>query len=132
MPVQEPAGQDAKPSIYMPYGATGGGGADGNYVFTDLAHLDRIIAKWETVHDDIGNDGQTILRAARHIEPPADDDPSVSQANAATKSLTKGQVHNQRMVDYAKSYLDRLLATRAEYSGTESGNTDRFRNLGED
>lgn len=127
--MREPADANGKPSIYMPYGASGGGGAGGNYVFTDLAHLDSIIGKWETVHQGIARDGQKIERAAEHVGPPADDDPSVNQATTAQESLRVGWEHNQRMLDYAESYIDRLRATRAEYSGTEQGNTDRFRNV---
>jgi hypothetical protein len=131
MPEQTPSAEPT-PSCYLPYGASGGGGNGGGYVFTDLAHLDHIITRWTTLRDDIAADGQDIHQATRQIVPPADDEPSVTQAKAARASLIKGQQHNQAMVDYADGYITKLAAARARYATTEENNVDRLRNLDSD
>jgi hypothetical protein len=112
----------------MPYGASGGGGGGGNYVFTDLAHLDRIIAKWTKIRDDISEDGLSIETAIRYLVPPADDERSMAQAKAARESLVSGQTHNAAMYDYADHIIQKLQATRAQYATTEETNTDTVRN----
>ena len=127
MPSQQPQGSDPAKSIYMPYAASGGGGQGGNYVFTDLAHLDRIITKWTTIRDDLTEDGRQIFGAIQKIVPPAEDAPSINQAKAARESLRKGQLHNQAMIDYVDGYLEKLRATRAQYAATEETNTDTLR-----
>jgi hypothetical protein len=127
MPEQTP--QDGPtPSIYLPYGASGGGG-EGDYVFTDLSHLDRIITRWTSLRDDIYADGQDIGAAVDQIVPPANDDPSVTQAKAARASLIKGQQHNRAMFDFANGYAAKLAAARTRYAATEDGNVDRLRNV---
>lgn len=129
MPEQESPGKLAKPS-YPPYGASGGQGGD--YVFTDLDHIDRLITKWRTIRDDTGADGDAIGRAIREIVPPADDEPSVNQAKAAGASLNEAQRHNQAMVDYIDGYLAKLEAARAQYAATEQDNTDQLRQVEDD
>lgn len=128
MPGRDPRTTEDTPSIYMPYGAGGGGGQGGNYVFTDLAHLDRIITKWIKIRDDLLIDHDTIRTAIQVIAPPADDRASIMQAKAARASLVKGQQHNQAMVDYVDSYIEKLHKTRAQYASTEGSNADQLRN----
>ncbi|HEX6359725.1 PE domain-containing protein [Actinophytocola sp.] len=128
MPSRDPQGESPKKSIYMPYGASGGGGQGGNYVFTDLAHLDNIITKWTKIRDDIRDDGIYIGDAIRYIVPPADDGPSLAQAKAARESLVNGQAHNAAMYDYADRIIQKLQTTREQYATTEETNTDTLRN----
>ncbi len=128
MPGQTPQGEPQK-NIYLPAGASGGGGAGGTYVFTDLEHLDRIIGRWQALHDDIVDDGFAVSDALRHIAPPAEDIRSVVQARAAAHSLATGQEHNQAMVVYTTTFLEKLHATRAQYASTEEHNTDLLRNV---
>lgn len=129
MPAQQPADPSGEPSVYAPRAT--GDGAGGTYVFTDLAHLDRVLGKLTTLSDGIDKDGGALERAASIVKPPADDDPSVTQADATRTSLTAAWEHNQRMRAYAESYIERLQATRAEYTRTEQTNTDRFPTPGE-
>jgi hypothetical protein len=112
----------------MPGGASGGGGAGGAYVFADLDHLDRVIGRWQTLHDDIVADSHVVRRAIRILAPPADDTPSVTQAKAATDSLTNGHAHNQAMADYARKYIQKLKATRTQYATAEQNSIDAIRN----
>jgi hypothetical protein len=128
MPEQTPSAEPA-PSFYLPYGASGGGGNGGDYVFTDLAHLDHIITRWTTLRDDIFLDGQEIRAATREIVPPAADVPSVTQAKAVRASLLKGDQHNRAMFEYANGYIAKLSAARARYASTEEDNVDRLRKV---
>jgi hypothetical protein len=129
VPGQTPQGEPQK-NIYLPAGASGGGGAGGTYVFTDLEHLDRIIGRWKSLRDDILSDILTVSEAVRILLPPAEDTPSVRQVRAASESLTKGQEHGQAMADYAARFIAKLEATRAQYATTEQNNTDAIRNVG--
>jgi hypothetical protein len=115
----------------MPGGASGGGGAGGSYVFTDLDHLDRIIGRWKALRDDIQSDGYVISEAVRILLPPAEDKPSVTQATAAGDSLAKGQLHAQAMADYTLWFIEKLEATRAQYATAEQNSTDAIRNAGQ-
>ena len=112
----------------MPGGASGGGGAGGSYVFADLDHLDRIIGRWRSIRDDIINDNFIVSNVLRVIMSPADDNPSVTQARAASTSLSSGQVHNQAMVDYANGFIEKLEATRAQYAAAENNSTEAMQN----
>lgn len=117
---------------YEPYGSAGGGGAGGNYVFTDLAHLDTIIARWQSVRDAVDANRRGHLEAARIVYPPAEDPASVGQAEALVRSINAAREHNESVFDYAKRYVERLEAARAEYVATEEANTDQFRAVDED
>jgi hypothetical protein len=108
----------------LTYDASGG-----DYVFTDLSHLDHMIARWTTLRDDISADGQDIRQASRQIVPPAEDESSVAQAKATRASLAKGHRHNQAMFDYANDYVTKLTAARARYTSTEEDTVDRMRNV---
>ncbi len=129
MPGQTPQGQEPQQSIYMPGDASGGGGAGGAYVFTDLDHLDRVIGRWRSIRDDIHTDNQMVSEVLRVINPPAEDNPSVTQARAASESLASGRAHNQAMVDYANGFIEKLEATRAAYAATEDNTTEAMRNV---
>lgn len=128
MPGQEPQNGEPAGSIYMPYGASGGGGQGGSFVFADLDHLDSIITRWSTLRDDIDSDGYNVDEAIRKIVPPADDKLSIAQAKAARASLIKGRQHNAAMFDYVNGFIEKLRATRAQYIAAEERNTDTVRN----
>ncbi len=117
---------------YEPYGAAGGGGAGGQFVFTDLAHLDAIIARWLSVRDRIQPNSQNLLTAAGKVYPPAKDPASERQAEALVASIQAAWDHNESVFGYAKRYVERLEAVRAEYVATEQANTYQFRAVDED
>lgn len=58
MPEHQPQGQGDDTSIYMPYGASGGGGAGGQYVFANVEEIDSIITDLEAVKTEIRDDDQ--------------------------------------------------------------------------
>ncbi len=135
MPENDPpkgAPRDGGDRPYEPYGNAGGGGAGGNFVFTDLAHLDSIIARWQSVRDRIEPHSQNLIDAARVVYPPADDLASQRQAEALVTSIIAAREHNVSVFQYTKSYVERLEAARAEYVATEESNTDQFRAVDED
>lgn len=132
MPGQEPQSGEPAGSIYMPYGASGGGGQGGSFVFADLDHLDSIITRWSSLRDDIDGDGYDIDEAVRKIVPPAEDEPSVVQANAARASLLKGRQHNAAMFNYVNGFIEKLRATRAQYADSEEHNADTVGNVNSD
>lgn len=127
MPGQEPSGHLDMHSDYLPYGASGGGGQGGTYLFANLAELDRLIAKWEAVLTRILQTGGNIQMAAEWVLPPADDDPSVRQAKALTSSLDAAAEHNKRMFEYASGYIDKLNFTRAQYAADDQAAVDHLR-----
>lgn len=110
---------------------SGGGGAGGRYVFASLEELDDIIADWEALHDRIRNRAAKLKRAIGLIEPPAEDIMSRLQANTAVRSLEKAEAHRQAMENYARNYVEKLRAARAQYAGTDADNAARLRNVGE-
>ncbi|MGH3861208.1 hypothetical protein [Actinokineospora sp.] len=57
----------------------GGGGAGGHYAIASVADLDGLIARWEQRRDKIDDNGKTLDRIIRLIEPPAGDQPSRTQ-----------------------------------------------------
>jgi hypothetical protein len=126
------APRDPGDQPYVPYGSAGGGGAGGNFVFTDLAHLDAIIARWTSVRDRIEPHSQKLYEAARVVYPPAEDSASVGQAEALVRSVTAAQEHNDSVLLYVKGYVERLVAARADYVATEEANTDQYRAMDED
>lgn len=126
------APRDGGDRPYEPYGAAGGGGAGGNYVFTDLAHLDTIIVRWSSVRDGVEANRLQLDTAATVVYPPAEDPASVGQAEALVRSIMAARAHNESVYGYAKGYVERLEAVRAEYVATEESNTDQFRAVDED
>lgn len=131
MPGQTPQGEQT-PSIYLPAEADEPVGRGGTYVFTDLEHLDRIIGRWKALHEDLLSDSYHVADALQSLMPPADDEPSVVQARALGSSLERGQEHNQAMADYARGFIEKLEATRAQYATTEDENTHAMRNVDRD
>lgn len=135
MPENDPpkgARRDPGDHPYGPYVPAGGGGAGGTYMFTDLEHLDSIIARWVAVRERIEPHSRKLEQAARAVHPPADDLPSQRQAEALVVSIEAAREHNQSVFTYAKGYVERLEAVRAEYVATEETNADQFRAVDED
>lgn len=135
MPENDPpkgAPRDRGDHPYGPYVPTGGGGAGGTYMFTDLAELDAVIARWTSVRDRIEPHSQQLVAAAGAVYPPADDPASVRQAEALVKSVEAAKEHNDSVFRYAKGYVERLVAARAEYVATEEASTDQYRAMDED
>jgi hypothetical protein len=128
VPGQTPQGEQ-RPSIYLPAEADEPVGRGGTYVFTDLEHLDRIIGRWKALHEDLLSDSYVVGEAMRTLVAPAEDSPSVTQAEAVGVSLGSGQDHNQAMANYARAFIEKLEATRAEYAATEDDNTRVMRGV---
>lgn len=120
----------AGPAGYAITGS-GGGGAGGQYVFASLEELDDIIADWEALHDRIRNRAAKLARAIGMIEPPADDVMSRLQANTAVRSLEMAEQHRQAMENYARNYVEKLRAARAQYAATDADNAAHLRTVGE-
>ncbi len=110
---------------------SGGGGAGGQYVFASLEELDDIIADWEALYIRIRNRAAKLARAIGLIEPPAEDIMSRLQANTAVRSLEKAEEHRKAMENYARNYVEKLRAARAQYATTDADNAARLRNVGE-
>ena len=110
---------------------SGGGGADGDYVFVDLAELDSLITEWTAIRDAIQTDGDKLVQATYLIVPPAEDDMSGAQSAATVVSLDKAQAHNVAMFAYADSYLGKLTAAREQYAADEKLNAARMRTIDE-
>jgi hypothetical protein len=110
---------------------SGGGGADGDYVFVDLAELDSLITEWTAIRDAIQTDGDKLMQAAYLIAPPAEDDMSEAQSAAMVASLEKAQGHNDAMFAYADSYLGKLTAARHRYAEDDDLNAARMRGIDE-
>jgi len=125
VPEQTP-GQDSGASVYLPYGASGGGGEGGDYVFTDLDELGAIITDLEALTEEIRNDGRGLNQATELATPPAEDSMSTGQASAYVASLNKAKTHNDAMAAYAQSQLDKLKAARTSYAETDAGATARL------
>lgn len=98
----------------------------GNYVFADLAHLNRIIDQWTSIQNATRYNAVLLEQAIRPVTAPADDDPSGRQANRYTESLEMARLHSRAMHEYATGYVDRLIASRARYLTTEEDNATRL------
>ena len=110
---------------------SGGGGADGDYVFADLAELGALITEWTAIRDAIQVDGEKLVQARQAIYSPADDDMSKGQAQALIESLDKAQAHNDAMFAYADAYVEKLTAARERYATDEEANVARMRSVDE-
>ncbi|MGB3444935.1 MAG: hypothetical protein WBA97_39870 [Actinophytocola sp.] len=110
---------------------SGGGGADGDYVFADLAELDSIITEWTALRDTIQVDGRKLAQAQQAVYSPADDDMSRGQAKALVESLDKARTHNDAMLAYADAYVEKLTAARERYAADEETNVARMRGVDE-
>jgi hypothetical protein len=95
---------------------SGGGGADGRYVFASLAELDGLISEWQALQARIKSRGEKLGRAIDLIAPPADDVMSRLQAAAAVASLQKAEEHRKAMEYYAAGYVKKLEAARTDYA----------------
>lgn len=116
-------------SIYKPYGASGGGGASGQYVFANIEEIDSIITNLEAELADILDDERDFEQAISLATPPADDVMSVGQVNAYVAALHKGWLHNQAVAAYADNQLAKLRAARQEYVDTDSNAAEQQRNV---
>lgn len=107
----------------------GGGGTGGKYMFANLQDLDAVITQWKDVYEAIGEDGRTIEQMAMFIEPPAEDDMSVGQADATRQSMVNLKEHNLAMRTYAEEYIKKLQASRDSMANTEQGNAAQLGNI---
>lgn len=110
---------------------SGGGGADGDYVFADLAELDSLTTEWTAIREAIQTDERNLAQAQQAIYSPADDLMSQGQSKALIESLDKARNHNKTMFDYADAYVEKLTATRERYVADEEANVARMRAVNE-
>ncbi|MPZ84080.1 MAG: hypothetical protein GEV28_28270 [Actinophytocola sp.] len=129
MPERQPSGHGDDTSSYVPYGASGGGGAGGQYVFANLEEIDGIITDLEAIKNDIRDDERYFRQAIRLATRPAEDMMSNGQVEAYHASLRKGWQHNKAVAAYAENQLAKLRAARQTYVDTDSGAADRLRNI---
>lgn len=106
-------------------------GGEGNYVFADLEELDGIIAEWTAIRDRIEGRGNRLSQAVGLITPPADDVMSRYHAGYTRGSLQKALDHSDAMRAYAKAYIEKLTAARAQYADTEAQAAAAVRRSGE-
>ncbi|GAA4414277.1 hypothetical protein ACFQV2_02170 [Actinokineospora soli] len=109
---------DAARNAYV----SGGGGAGGKFEISSLAELDALIGQWESLVEQMDISRQKLQQASRHVQPPANDMPSRSEAKATLESITAAIDHNVSMRNYADAYVKKLKAARTDYAGTESDN----------
>lgn len=103
--------------------ASGGGGAGGTFQIASLAELDGLINQWQSLVDRMDESRQRLEQAVRHVQAPAQDTPSQTEAMATKDSINAAIDHNMIMREYAQGYVEKLQAARADYAGTESDNT---------
>lgn len=106
---------------------SGGGGAGGEYTFTDPAELQAIITQWEQIRDEVMVDGETIRQAIGFVRAPADDPMSTMQAEATVQSLLKLQDHNRAMFKYADGYVIKLKTALGQTISTDGSNAATFK-----
>lgn len=131
MPEQQPHGQSGSPPLYMPYGASGGGGAGEQYVFANAEEIDSIIADLEAEVKEIHDDDRYYQQAIDLAMPPAEDLMSVGQVDTYGAALQKGWEHNKTVAVYAENQLAKLRAARQAYIDTDSGAAEQLRNVNE-
>lgn len=129
MPEHQPQGQGDDASIYMPYGASGGGGAGGQYVFVNVEEIGSIITDLEVIKNEIRADERYFRQAIRLATPPAEDEMSTGQVAAYRAALREGWQHNQAVASYAENQLVKLRAARQTYIDTDSGAAERLPNV---
>jgi hypothetical protein len=98
----------------------------GNYVFTDLAHLNRIIDQWTSIQNATRRNAIMLEQAIYPVTAPAGDDPSRRQADRYVESLEMARRHSDAMSEYATAYVNRLTASRSQYATTEEDNANRL------
>ncbi|OLF07534.1 hypothetical protein BLA60_26805 [Actinophytocola xinjiangensis] len=108
---------------------SGGGGADGRYVFASLDALTEIAAKWDAIRAGIIADRPRLEQALNMAAPPADDLMSRFQAATLAESLTKAIGHNDAMLRYVDSYRKKLSAAMRDYTTTEEDNASQLRGI---
>jgi hypothetical protein len=110
--------------------SSGGGGDGGHFAISSLAELDALIARWEGIVEKIDTSGEKLDLALQHVQPPAKDGPSQTEAEKTRESLTAALDHNLIMREYAQTYVEKLRAARADYANTEDSNTFTVTNSG--
>jgi hypothetical protein len=98
-------------------GATGGGSGapgPGGYKF-DAETIAKKITEWQQVLSDLKRDGLGLQHAAQTIDPPSEDEPAVTQAEATRSSINAAVDHNKQMQKYASSYIAALQKANGTY-----------------
>ncbi|MCT2582375.1 hypothetical protein [Actinophytocola gossypii] len=101
----------------------------GGYFFASLEELDHVIKEWTMIRDDIEFDRQVLVQAQSLIEPPAKDIMSDLQPAAMNHSLDKAITHNANMSAYARAYIEKLTATKKQYSSDDESGAVRMREI---
>jgi hypothetical protein len=120
---------DDTPPMYMPYGASGGGGADGQYVFTNLDEIDSIVTDLEAIKNEIRDEDRDFDQAIVLATPPAEDIMSVGQVDAYVAALQEGREHNKAVAAYAENQLIKLRAARQAYIESDFSAAERLQNV---
>lgn len=113
-------------------GTGGGGGAGGQFVFADLADLNRAIGEWEAYRDRTKARVRKCQGAVELMTPMAGDMMSHFQAAGAETSLEKKRDHELALLGYADAFVQKLTASRSAMAATEQENADRLRTPGQD
>jgi hypothetical protein len=111
---------------------SGGGGANGHYVFANLEELDSIIADLATLRDNIHSDDAKLVQAQRLITPPGQDDMSRMEAQTTVDSLDKAIEHNRAMATYAEAEIAKMRAARSAYANTDDKSAARLGHVNEE
>lgn len=98
----------------------------GGYVFTDLAHLDRVISNLVSIRDAILQNSGYLEQAVQPVQPPADDTPSRRQTTAYIDCIFRAIDHHRALARFAAAHVDRMTASKEQYAVTEEDNTQRF------
>jgi len=108
------------PMAYTP--DTGGGGAGGTYMFASLEELDAVIQQWKDLIEDIEADQHNIESAGIEANRPAGDQVSGDNFSRSSEVVQAMQKHNEKLLEYALHYVDKLQDCRTQMSTTEQGN----------
>lgn len=99
--------------------ADGGGGA--GYEF-DPDQVDAVLTKLRSVVEKTMRTGTEMSNAAKVVQPPAQDGPSLRQASAVVRSLAKAQEHNAALRRYATDFIEKLEAAKTAYRDADEHN----------
>ncbi|MQA10899.1 MAG: hypothetical protein GEU98_20550 [Pseudonocardiaceae bacterium] len=112
--------------------ASGGGGANGQYVFASFEELQNVINRFKDERDKIREDGEEIRQATQLVEPPAEDMMSRFMGTAAKDSLEQMRNHNKAMLEYAENYIEKLERSLQSMQQNEDANAGDMRNTYQD
>ncbi|MFD8492375.1 hypothetical protein [Amycolatopsis sp. NPDC059657] len=96
----------------------GGGSGPGGYKFKREV-IEKKITEWQTLRDELIEDGLEIQQAFEAIQPPSEDQPAKEQADQAKKSILAARQHNQKMQKYAELYIQALEEAIGKYEHRE-------------